>query len=116
MPKKEVLDTWLDRACGQVGYTVEGARHLWIGVRCGDDQAKVTLYRLLRDNPSIAPVFEHFRKETERLRRDRGLKNPKSFGRPERTPDTSFASMQEKRVKGVSVIHQGGLPSLGRRK
>lgn len=116
MTKEAASNTWLDRACASVGMTFAEARELWIAVRCGNDAAKLRLNQLLRDQPSLGPVFEHLKDETRRIRRDRGLKPPKTFGRPERSTKGAFARMESKRVKGVSTILQGGLPSLGKSK
>jgi hypothetical protein len=115
MQNKNSTSNWLDRACASVGLTFAEARTLWIAVRRGDDAAKLALNRLLRDNPAMASVFEHLSVETQRIRADRGLKNPRTFGKPERKPQGAYAKVQSKRVKGVSGVVQGGLPSLGKR-
>lgn len=116
MSTKETTEAWLERACAHFGFTVGEARNLWIAVRSGDAQAKQKLYQLLRDKPAMNEVFEHFKLETRQIRSQRGLKNPKSFGRPEKSPAASMSRVQSVRVNGVSDLYQGGAPSLGKRK
>lgn len=115
MKKKENPEDWLRRACASIGYTPEQFRGLWIRVRSGDNQAKLELYKLMTANPGLAPLIDQMKYETRMFRKSVGKQTQKGFGSLNAGKPGVWSTMQSKRVNGVTAIHQGGLPSLGKR-
>ncbi|WP_143326407.1 hypothetical protein [Vandammella animalimorsus] len=104
----------LNALCSRAGISMDAARSLWIAVRRGKPDAQVAWNTLLRQNPSLVELMQHFAQETRTMRKKAGKRIHKRFGNPVSSPKGAWARVKKVELKEFNTLLQGGLPSLGK--